>query len=120
VSQLELDLRAGTTQRHISFIESGRSLPGRDIHDHPARRVAPAPTARPLVPPRPALGPDHLGFAVPLRLASEYGELRLISTLTRFGTAIDVAVSELRMEAFLPADEPTAKALRLLDPAASG
>ncbi len=57
---------------------------------------------------------------MPLRLASEYGELRLISTLTRFGTAIDVAVSELRMEAFLPADEPTAKALRLLDPAASG
>ncbi|WP_199237940.1 hypothetical protein [Kribbella steppae] len=39
--------------------------------------------------------------------------------LTRFGTAIEVTVSELRMEAFLPADEPTAKALRLLDPAAS-
>ncbi|WP_315987611.1 helix-turn-helix domain-containing protein [Actinomadura sp. HBU206391] len=29
VSQLELAVRAGTTQRHISFIESGRSLPGR-------------------------------------------------------------------------------------------
>src|SRR4051812_45961620 len=29
VSQLELALRAGTTQRHISFIESGRSVPGR-------------------------------------------------------------------------------------------
>jgi transcriptional regulator with XRE-family HTH domain len=29
VSQLELALRAGTTQRHISFIESGRSAPGR-------------------------------------------------------------------------------------------
>lgn len=70
-----------------------------------------------LVPPRPITGPDHLGFAVPLRLDSEYGELRLITTLTRFGTAIDVTVSELRMEAFLPADEPTAKALRSLDPA---
>jgi transcriptional regulator with XRE-family HTH domain len=29
VSQLELALRAGTTQRHLSFIESGRSAPGR-------------------------------------------------------------------------------------------
>src|ERR1700677_3283227 len=31
VSQLELALRAGTTQRHLSFIESGRSAPGRDM-----------------------------------------------------------------------------------------
>jgi len=31
VSQLELAVRAGTTQRHVSFIESGRSLPGRDM-----------------------------------------------------------------------------------------
>ena len=64
-----------------------------------------------LIPPRPETGPDHLGFAVPLRLRSPGGELRLITTLTRFGTAVDVTVSELRMEAFLPADEPTAAAL---------
>ena len=31
VSQLELALRAGTTQRHLSFIESGRSVPGREM-----------------------------------------------------------------------------------------
>jgi len=31
LSQLELSLRAGTTQRHLSFIESGRSVPGRDM-----------------------------------------------------------------------------------------
>src|SRR5215204_4466153 len=31
VSQLELALRAGTTQRHISFIESGRSVPVRSM-----------------------------------------------------------------------------------------
>src|SRR3954471_439634 len=31
VSQLELALRAGTTQRHVSFIESGRSVPGRGM-----------------------------------------------------------------------------------------
>ena len=29
ISQLELALRAGTTQRHVSFIERGRSQPGR-------------------------------------------------------------------------------------------
>ncbi|HWD80035.1 MAG TPA: helix-turn-helix transcriptional regulator [Kribbella sp.] len=239
VSQLELAVRAGTTQRHVSFIESGRSVPGRDMvirlaeslqvplrernqllvaggyapayeetpYDAPSLRairsalsgileghrpspavvvdrrgdlvlanrsfdalvdgVAPylleGPVSVPrlflhpdglaprivnlaewswhvidgltreaalvpnlesdkliaelvtLIPPRPETGPDHLGFAVPLRLRSADGELRLITTLTRFGTAIDVTVSELRMEAFLPADEPTARALRGLD-----
>jgi transcriptional regulator with XRE-family HTH domain len=64
------------------------------------------------VPDRPSEpGPGHLGFAVPLRLRSPYGELRLLSTLTHFGTAVDVTVAELRLEAFLPADEPTATAL---------
>jgi transcriptional regulator with XRE-family HTH domain len=29
MSQLELAVRAGTTQRHVSFMESGRSIPGR-------------------------------------------------------------------------------------------
>jgi transcriptional regulator with XRE-family HTH domain len=31
LSQLELALRAGTTQRHLSFLESGRSRPGRAL-----------------------------------------------------------------------------------------
>jgi hypothetical protein len=29
LSKLELALRAGTTQRHVSFVEAGRSVPGR-------------------------------------------------------------------------------------------
>jgi hypothetical protein len=67
------------------------------------------------VPDRPSdPGPDHLGFAVPLRLRSPAGELRLLSTLTHFGTAVDVTVAELRLEAFLPADEETASALHVL------
>lgn len=57
-------------------------------------------------------GPDHLGFAVPLRLRTARGELRLITTLTSFATAVDVTLSELRLEAFLPADEKTAAVLR--------
>lgn len=61
-----------------------------------------------LAPERPRqLGPDHLGFAVPLRLSSSEGELQLLTTLTHFGTAVDVTVAELRLEAFLPADQAT-------------
>lgn len=31
LSQLELAVRAGTTQRHVSFLERGRSVPGRGL-----------------------------------------------------------------------------------------
>lgn len=54
---------------------------------------------------------EHLGFAVPLRLRVPEGELRLITTLTSFATAVDVTLSELRLEAFLPADAETAEIL---------
>ncbi|MQA88603.1 MAG: helix-turn-helix domain-containing protein [Streptosporangiales bacterium] len=239
VSQLELALRAGTTQRHVSFVESGRSVPGRAMvvrlaeslevplrernalllaagyapayqetrfddprlgpvraalervleghHPYPAvivdrhgdlvsanrafgvltdgvapglleppvnlprvlldpdgmaarivnldewawhvidalhREAARNPNDRlealvselkELVPDRPRQpGPDYLGFAVPLRLRSSDGELRLLTTLAHFGTAVDVTVAELRLEAFLPADEATASALTKL------
>jgi transcriptional regulator with XRE-family HTH domain len=60
-------------------------------------------------PPRPAAG--HLGFAVPLQLSTSRGELRLMTTITSFATAVDVTISELRLEAFLPADPETAAAL---------
>lgn len=58
-----------------------------------------------------APGPDHIGFAVPLRLRGPDGELRLITTLTSFATAVDVTLSELQLEAFLPADDATARIL---------
>jgi transcriptional regulator with XRE-family HTH domain len=57
-------------------------------------------------------GPDHLGFAVPLRLQTDDGELHLISTLTSFSTATDVTLAELHLEAFLPADQATATILQ--------
>ncbi|MBG0566987.1 helix-turn-helix transcriptional regulator [Actinoplanes sp. NEAU-A11] len=31
MTQLDLAVRAGTTQRHLSFVETGRSLPGRSL-----------------------------------------------------------------------------------------
>jgi len=226
LSQLDLALRAGTTQRHLSFIESGRSAPGRDMVvrlaeslELPLRErnelllaagyapaypessledpaLAPARTAIGHILtghlPYPALvvdrhgdvvaanealdlltegadprlvGPGtnayrlalhphgmaprilnfaewarhilertrqledlhaeltqyvpeseppagHLGFSVPLRLQTSRGELRLMTTVTTFATAVDVTLAELKLEAFLPADQPTAEALQ--------
>jgi len=54
---------------------------------------------------------DHLGFAVPVRLRSRHGELRLMTTITTFATAVDVTIAELKLEAFLPADQQTAAIL---------
>jgi len=45
--------------------------------------------------------------------------LSFLSTITVFGTAVDISLSELSLEAFYPADEATATALRrtsVLDP----
>lgn len=57
--------------------------------------------------------PDHAVIAVPLRLAVEgHGTLSFLSTTTVFGTPVDVTLSELCIEAFLPADAATADALR--------
>ena len=63
-------------------------------------------------------GPGHApdlaagDIATPLRIRSGDAELSFISTYTTFGTAVDVTVSELSIEAFFPADEATAQALR--------
>jgi transcriptional regulator with XRE-family HTH domain len=75
------------------------------------RSYAPATTLEP--------GPDHLGFAVPLQLGSVHGELRLMTTTTTFGTATDVTLAELKLEAFLPADEATSILLGELSQAGS-
>lgn len=57
---------------------------------------------------------DLGGLAVPLQLRTDAGVLSFISTTTVFGTPIDVTLSELAIESFFPADEPTAAALRQL------
>lgn len=54
---------------------------------------------------------DYSRFAIPLRLMTEEGELSFISTLTIFGTPIDVTLSELAIESFFSADEKTAEIL---------
>jgi transcriptional regulator with XRE-family HTH domain len=54
---------------------------------------------------------ESLGFAVPLHLRTDDGDVRLVATISTFVTALDVTVSELRLEAFLPADRETAEML---------
>jgi transcriptional regulator with XRE-family HTH domain len=51
------------------------------------------------------------GIAVPLRIAVDGAELAFFSTVATFGTAVDITLAELAIEAFFPADEATAQAL---------
>nr|WP_121188458.1 helix-turn-helix transcriptional regulator [Nocardiopsis sp. Huas11] len=75
----------------------------RELRAYPCDDPAPAPGAT---------GPAEL--AVPLRLRHELGELSLLSTVATFGTPVDITVSELRIETFLPADPATARLLPTL------
>jgi transcriptional regulator with XRE-family HTH domain len=52
------------------------------------------------------------GIAVPLRVRSDDDVLGFLSTVTTFGTAVDLTAAELSVEAFLPADAHTAEVLR--------
>jgi hypothetical protein len=51
-------------------------------------------------------------ITVVLRLRGEDGELSFFSTVTTFGTAVDITLVELSIEAFFRADASTAQALR--------
>lgn len=63
-------------------------------------------------------GPDHevdaAAFVVPFRLITDTGILAFFSTVTVFGTPLDITLSELAVEAFYPADATTADVLRRL------
>lgn len=56
---------------------------------------------------------DSGDIVIPLRLTTDSGmTLSFLSTVTTFGTALDLTATELSIEAFLPADDATATALR--------
>lgn len=71
-----------------------------------ARYPAPRPAGRPAA--------DGNAVAVPLRLRVGGRELALLSTITVFGTPLDITLAELALESFFPADAATAEALRAL------
>jgi transcriptional regulator with XRE-family HTH domain len=56
-------------------------------------------------------GPGEIAVPLRLRAPSEDTELRFLSTVATFGTAVDITVAELSIEAFFPADAATAAAL---------
>jgi transcriptional regulator with XRE-family HTH domain len=49
--------------------------------------------------------------AIPMRLHTPSGELAFITMIATFGTALDITLSELSIETFLPADAATAQFL---------
>jgi hypothetical protein len=51
-----------------------------------------------------------------LRLRVDGADLAFFSTLTTFGTAVDVTLAELLIESFYPADQATSALLRSLAP----
>jgi len=55
--------------------------------------------------------PGPADVVTPLRLRRGEVELAFLSTVTTFGTPLDVTVSELAVESFFPADRRTALAL---------
>lgn len=68
----------------------------------------------------PPSGPRGIvDLAVPLQLHSPAGILSFISTVTVFGTPVEVTLSELAIEAFFPADAFTAETLNKLAAQAS-
>jgi hypothetical protein len=58
------------------------------------------------------LHPHETGIAVPVRLRHGDDELAFFSTIATFGTAVDITLAELAIEAFFPADDATATSLR--------
>lgn len=63
---------------------------------------------------RPAHDRDRPAIAVPLRLRHGDAVLSFISTITVFGTPLEVELAELAIESFFPADPETAARLRAM------
>jgi transcriptional regulator with XRE-family HTH domain len=57
---------------------------------------------------------DYGGIVVPFELRTETGLLTFFSTVTVFGTPVDITLSELALESFFPANAETADILRRL------
>ncbi len=73
-----------------------------EIRDYPLPPAAPGPRPR----------KPYDGIIVPFRLVTIDGTLSFFSTTTLFDTPVDVTLSEIRIEAFYPADAETAEIMR--------
>ncbi len=98
--------RAHLLERMERQIALRAFAPLRELYEEVAAH--PVPGGRPVPVPAEAAAP----FALPLRIEAGGQVLSFISTVTTFNTPMDVTVSELAVETFLPADAETALALR--------
>jgi transcriptional regulator with XRE-family HTH domain len=73
-----------------------------ELQKYPAARSTKPPSSVPL----------GAAIVLPFQLQTEHGIMTLISTVTVFGTPIDVTVAELALECFYPADAATADILQ--------
>ncbi len=89
-----------------------RSAPLRALYDE-VSAYPPPPTGGDE---RAAAGTGDLPFALPLMIEHRGRVLSFVSTIATFNTPMDVTVSELALETFLPADPPTAAFLQHLTP----
>ena len=103
LTRLGHEAEATADPRLESLLAEVRAYPGDD-------RCEPAATTSAL--------PGLTGVAVPMRLRSAHGTLSFLSTTMVFGTAVDVTLAEMAIEAFFPADAATAELLQQLMPSA--
>jgi len=95
-ARLEREIELTADKSLVSLLEELRGYPGGELD---VEGVASAERG-------------YAGVVVPLKLRTEGGVLSMFSTTTVFGTAVEVTLSELVLEAFYPADEVTTQALR--------
>ncbi|QHD06807.1 helix-turn-helix domain-containing protein [Pseudomonas sp. R76] len=114
LSQLDLALITGVSQRHLSCLETGRAKPSpRTLHklltalEAPLERLL----ARLPIPSSTEL-PDAMPPLVLTRIRSTRGELSFLSTFTTFGMPQDITLTSLRIEHLIPADAPTWQVMR--------
>ncbi|WP_314174337.1 helix-turn-helix domain-containing protein [Streptomyces winkii] len=86
------------------------------LRSQPLRGLYEEVSAFPLPPGGDEVAGDESPFALPLVVEYEGHRLSFLSAITTFNTPVDVTVSELAVETFLPADPETAEQLRLHAP----
>lgn len=102
LERLQRQIEASGDPELVALAEALRALPS------PATAASDGPLA------------PEASVVVPLEVRSPWGPLAFISTVTVFGTPLDITLSELALETFFPADEATARVLREQMAAAPG
>jgi transcriptional regulator with XRE-family HTH domain len=83
-----------------------------EIRDYPQPPGSKSPGTWPLGQQSRGATDELNAIAIPFQLVTIDGTLSFFSTTTRFGMPADITLSEMTIEAFLPADQQTAEILR--------